>query len=424
MRVTLIYSAVGVAGFDDNRPIGDREGSWIGHGIASIGAATKAAGHDVALIDLRQLSGFDEFKRMIMRDPADVYGISVAPVDYAFALKTVFEIKSNLPRAKVIMGGIHPSIFPEEYDFEVIDTVVIGEGEVTFPELLNDIDNLQKVVQGTKPNLDEIPYADRELFDYQRELDCFFAPGQALPSITMISGRGCPFKCNYCQPAENAVFGKPYRMRSPEDVVNEMDLLYRNSYQFKSVTFWDDTFTVNSKWVDEFSDLYEMTGIGASIAACSRADLICNNEPMVERLASIGVDWFVIGLESGSQRLLDLIKKGTTVDQNIEAARICRKYGIKIFGTYMYGLPTETEEESFQTWKMINEIKPEHASPFWFLPIKGTGLYDICKKDDLILDEDPNIQRTGVFVPRLKGVNYENIQYLMGKENKDASLSV
>lgn len=412
MKVTLIYSAIGIAGFNSNRPMGDREGSWIGHGIALIGAATKKAGHDVDLIDLRQLSGFEELAGIIKANPADVYGISVAPVDYYGALKTVFGIKTNAPQAKIIVGGIHPSIFPQEYDFDVIDTVVIGEGEVTFPKLLQDLARLPKVIHGERPDLDVVPYADRELFDYRRELCCFFAPDQKTPSITMIAGRGCPFKCNYCQPAENAVFGKPYRMRPADAVVDELAELY-GKYRFKSVTFWDDTFTVSPGWVDRFCDAYEIMNFDATIAACSRADIICNHPKMIERMASVGVDWLVIGFESGSQRLLDLIQKGTTVEQNLKASAICRKYGVKIFGTYMYGLPTETEADSTATAKMIDRIKPEHASPFWYVPIKGTGLYDFCSKNNLILDEPENIGRTGVFVPRIRGVDYAHIQTLM-----------
>ena len=142
---------------------------------------------------------------------------------------------------------------------------------------------------------------------------------------------------------------------------------------------------------------------------------------MIERLASIGVTWFVIGLESGSQRILDMIKKGTTVEQNIEASRICKANGIKVFGTFMYGLPTETEDEALATALMIDKIKPEHASPFYFTPIPGTGIYDLCEKDDLILPQtkDRTIERTGRFLPTIKGVNYDYLHSLMmGKRDR------
>lgn len=410
MKVTLVYCAVGIAGFNPDRPLGDREGGWIGHGIASIGAQTKAQGHEVDLIDLRQLAGWEEFVVRIEANPAEVYGLSVAPVDYPSALQAVYHIKTTVPKAKIIIGGIHPSIFPEEYDYKVIDTVVTGEGEITFPKLLKNLNNLPKRIQGEKPDLDAIMWADRELFDYKRELSCNFAPDQKIPSITMIAGRGCPYHCNYCQPAENAVFGKPHRMRSAQDVIAELTQL-KMRYDFQSITFWDDTFTFNRKWVMEFCDLYERTGINVPITVCSRADIICNNEAMVKRMAEVGVDWFVIGMETGSQRLLDLIEKGTTVEQNIRAGEICRKYGIKIFGTFMYGLPTETREESDATATLIARIAPELASPFWFNPIKGTKLYDYCVANDLLLEgsESRSVARTGMFRPAIKGVDYDHL---------------
>ena len=144
-------------------------------------------------------------------------------------------------------------------------------------------------------------------------------------------------------------------------------------------------------------------------------DIIVNNPEMVKRLAAVGLDWFVIGLESGSQRLLDLIHKGTTVEQNVEAIRICRQNGIKVFGTFMLGLPTETREESKQTADFINWTMPEIASPFWFTPIPGTGLYDYCVENGLLLNENPDVSiaRTGVFMPRIKGVDYDYLRQIM-----------
>jgi radical SAM superfamily enzyme YgiQ (UPF0313 family) len=319
-----------------------------------------------------------------------------------------------VPAAKIIVGGIHPTILPTEYDYAVIDTVVTGEGEITFPKLLKMVENaepLPRLIKGEKPDLDQIPWADRELFDYQKELDCYFAPDQKTPSITMLAGRGCPYHCAYCQPAENAVFGKPFRIRSVNNVMAELHYLYQR-YQFKSITFWDDTFTFNKKWVHEFCDKYDLP---CTIVVCSRADIICDNEDMIKRMAEVGVDWMVIGMESGSQRLLDFIKKGTTVEQNNKAREICGKHGIKVFATFMYGLPTETPEESNETTHMINVMRPEIASPFWFVPIPGTELYDYCNKNDLIIPEskDMNIARTGRMERRIRNVNYDHLALII-----------
>jgi anaerobic magnesium-protoporphyrin IX monomethyl ester cyclase len=423
MKVVLVYVGVGVAGFNPDRPPGDREGSWIGHGIASISASLKNAGFDTELIDLRHLCGWDGFAELISKKPADVYGLSISPVDGEFAVPMAKMIKHFHPDCKIVVGGIHPTIFPLRYNVDEIDVVVTGEGEITLVEIVGAFSKklpVAKKVQGKKPELDKLPWVDREAFYYHREMECMFAPDQKTPSITMISGRGCPFKCTYCQPAENAIFGHPFRMRSPENVIEELKVL-RDKYHFKSITFWDDTFTLSKRWLDRFCDLYESNKFKATIAACSRADIICRNEEMVARLASIGLDWFVIGLESGSDRILNLIKKGVTVEQNLKASEICRKYGIKIFGTYMLGLPTETNDEALATMEMIDKINPEHPSPFFFTPIKGTDIYMLCEDYDLILDKtrNENISRTGVFESTIKDVDYDYLNYLLqgGREN-------
>lgn len=413
MNVCLVYVGVGVAGMAKNRLLGDLEGSWISHGVASIGACLKQAGHQTSLIDLRRLDGWQEMAEQVKAYPAEVYCLSVSAVDYHGALKAVLVIKQNAPKAKILIGGIHPTIFPYEYSFPVIDCVIQGEGEITVVKLVDALAKGEAIPRwaiGEKPDLDAIPWVDRELFDYRNELACKFTLDQKLPAITMLAGRGCPYLCTYCQPAERAVFGNPYRMRSPENVVNELIAL-KERYHYKSITFWDDTFTFRAKWVKEFCDRYEAAGIGASIASCSRADIICKNEGMIERLAEIGVDWFVIGMESGSDRMLKLLKKGCTVEQNYEAAKICRKYGIKVFATYMYGLPTETNDEVLMTARMIDEIAPEHPSPFIFTPIKGTDAYTSCDKNDMILDgvRERTIERTGKFQPALKDVDYDFI---------------
>lgn len=418
MRVSLVYVGVGVAGFNADRPLGDREGSWISHGLGSISASCKAAGFDTDIVDLRQFPDWDAFRELVANEPSDVYGLGVSAVDYAQALNAVLIIKQTAPKAKIIVGGIHPTIFPDQYDFRVIDSVIVGEGEITFVDVCKQIARgiePLKLVRGIQPDLDALPWVDRESWDYRRELSCSFAPDQLTPSITMLAGRGCAFHCGYCQPAESAVFGRPFRMRSPENVLAEMDALY-TKYRFKSVTFWDDTFTFSNKWIQRFCDIYPKDRFsGATIAACSRADILVNHPSIAERLASIGVDWLVIGLETGSQRLLDFINKGTTVEENYEAVRICKANGIKTFATIMFGLPTETREESTATARMIDEIQPEFTSPFWFLPIEGTDLHTYCAENDLILDETKHrtIERTGRMIPTIKGVDYDYIRELL-----------
>jgi len=167
----------------------------------------------------------------------------------------------------------------------------------------------------------------------------------------------------------------------------------------------------------EFCDAYKMSGFGQKIACCSRADIICNNEPMIKRISEIGIEYFVIGFETGTDRLLKFINKGVTLEQNYRAVEICRKYGIKIFGTFMLGLPTETKEESRATMEMIKKIHPNHGMVFYFNPIPGTKLFDYCKENNLILrDNTFDIERTSEYSPKIKGIDYEYLTKLQKGE--------
>ncbi len=419
MKVVLVYPGMGVLGFDQ-REMRSGESHWIQHGLASIGAYLKTQGHEVNLVDMRICVSWDDAISKISEHDPEVIGVSCSCLDYKYVRDLLRLLRSRMEGVVTVVGGILPSIDTEEAKTMMADYIITGEGEITFGKLVHSNNGIMRhefpvVIPGERPLLDALPFVDREIFEYSREL-CFGMANQTPPIITMIAGRGCPYRCEYCQPAESAVFGGKFRMRSPENVVEELRQL-RDRYHFNSITWWDDTFTINPKWIDRFCDLYEGNGFKASMLACCRADIICNNEPMIERLASVGMKCFIIGFESGVQRLLDFIQKGTTVEQNFKAAKICRKYGIEIMGTFMLGLPTETQDESLETARMLREIQPEYPMVFYFTPIPGTKLYDYCEKNHLILREDKfDIERTSQYDPKIRGVDYGFIEAIRNGE--------
>ncbi len=417
MRIVLVYPGMGVLGFDQ-REMGSGESHWIQHGLASIGAYLKSQGHEVNLVDMRVCVSWEDAIFRIGEYHPEVIGVSCSCLDYKYVKDLMVLLRSKIESVITVVGGILPSIDTKEASTMLADYIITGEGEITFGKLVNNgimRHESPVVIPGERPDLDSLPFADRELFEYSREL-CFGMANETPPIVTMIAGRGCCFGCLYCQPAESAVFGGKFRMRSPENVIEELKQL-REKYHFNSITWWDDTFTINPKWINRFCDLYERNGFKASMLACCRADIICNNKQMIERLASVGMKCFIIGFESGSQRLLDFISKGTTVDQNFQAAKICRKYGIEIMGTFMMGLPTETQDESLDTARMLREINPEYPMVFYFTPIPGTKLYEYCKENRLILREDRfDIERTSQYDPKIKGVDYAFIEAIRNGE--------
>jgi len=374
-----------------------------------VGTYARKAGFDIDIFDLRDLNSWDEFARTMEKEQFDVVGISISYVDYKVALQAIDIIKKVSPKSIIVAGGFVANLFCQVLlDNSAIDYVIKGEGEKSFTALLRLIEHgmtAPKLVESIRPDLDELPYIDRTMFNYERETTCMFGPRQRYPHVTMLAGRGCPYQCGYCQPAESKTYGK-MRIRSVDNVIRELEELY-DKYKFRSVTFWDDTFTFNKKWVMEFCDKWKWD---ADIAITCRADIASNNEDMMRRLSEIGVQWVCIGFETGTQRMLDFISKGVKLEQNYKSAEICRKYGMKVMGTNMLGLPTETKEDSIATIEMIKRIDAEHLQLFYFTPIPGTYLYDYCIKNDLMIrkvEDAFDIERSDCYTKNIKGIDYE-----------------
>lgn len=382
-----------------------------------IGTCARNAGFDIDIFDMRDLNSWEEFRNIVEREQWDVIGITISYIDYKVSMRAIDIIKDVSPKSIIIVGGFVPTIFPELLQSnEKIDYIIKGEGEKSFVALLRLIEHgmrADKVIESLKPDLSELPFIDRTLFRYEREITCQIAPHQPFPHVTMIAGRGCPFQCKYCQPAERQVYGS-YRIRPVSHIIEELKQL-RDKYQFKSLSFWDDTFTLKKDWVMEFCDAYEREGFDAKIFIYCRADIACNNEAMIKRLAQIGVKWVCIGFETGTQRMLDFIGKGVKIEQNYKAAEIFTKYGVEVMGSFMLGLPTETKEESLATVNMIKKIDPYHIWLFYFTPIPGTTLYDYCKEHDLIIRNDMlNIERVDMYSRNIRGIDYDYLDKIRG----------
>lgn len=412
-KVLLIYPGIGISGFNprSNKHNGGEFG-WIHHGIAMIGAVLLREGHTVHLTDLRHDRSWTDLAELVKSYQPNWVGISASYLDTKAAKISATISKRNCPTCKVVVGGLSPTLDTHLWENELsVNHIITNEGEVSIVKLING-DIFDRIIKGEKPDLSYLPYVARELFDYPFELSTGFTGNQPTPMVTMISARGCPFSCTYCQPAERMVFGVGTRQRPVDHVIGELKEL-RDKYHFKSITWWDDTFTVNKEWLIEFCDKYKAEGFEAEMVVCNRADIICRDEEVVKMLADIGVKCFVIGFETGTDRMLKFLKKGTTVDMNLRAAEICKKYGVKIFGTFMLGLPSETKEESLATCEMLKVIDPDYKIVFYFTPIPGTEIYQYCLDNDLMLRDDAmGIERTGNYKPKIRGIDYQYLDSL------------
>jgi radical SAM superfamily enzyme YgiQ (UPF0313 family) len=224
-------------------------------------------------------------------------------------------------------------------------------------------------------DLDSLPFPAWDLIDIRpyREM---WLHHKGYFSMNMGTTRGCPFKCNWCA---KPIYGNRYNTRSPENVISELKLL-REKFQFDHIWFCDDIFGLKPGWVHSFADLIEKEKLSFRFKIQARADLLLQ-EQYIKDLARAGCENAWMGAESGSQKILDAMDKGTTVKQIYEATRLLKKYAIHPSFFIQFGYLGETKEDIKKTIKMINELLPYEIGISVSYPLPGTLFYDKVKSD-------------------------------------------
>ena len=280
----------------------------------------------------------------------------------------------------------------EEYLQEGADFILLGEAEMTLLELVNSIEkgennfiNIQglaykqndAVVKTQKRNvmrdLDALPFPAWDLLDidpYKR----MWLKSSGYFSINMTTTRGCPFKCNWCA---KPIYGNRYNTRSPQNVMDEIRML-KEKFHFDHIWFCDDIFGLKPGWVHEFADLTGTETLKFKFKIQARVDLMLQ-ENYIRDLARAGCDNVWMGAESGSQKILDAMDKGTTVEQIYAAARLLKKNAIKPSFFIQFGYLGETKDDIKLTIKMINELLPYEIGISVSYPLPGTIFYEKVK---------------------------------------------
>ncbi len=318
---------------------------------------------------------------------ARVLGLTVVLPALERVLGICREVKARAPGTFVVLGGPHPSARPEDALAPgAVDAVVIGEGEVTFRELLAAVERgapLEGVAglalpgpegaRRTAPrerirDLDALPPPARHLLP----LDAYRPSPlhhRALPAMSVVCGRGCPWRCTFCSCAK--VFRGQFTVRSPAAVAAEVrELIAR--WGAREILFWDDTFGLSPEWTLGLCELLRPLGIGWS--AWLRADLA--RPDVLARMAEAGCWHVSYGVESGNQRVLDGIRKGLTLEQIRRAFRWTREAGMEARGTFVLGLPGDTAETMRETVDLAIELRADYAQFQYLTPYPGTELWD------------------------------------------------
>ncbi len=405
MKVTLVYPGIAMIGFDS---LGGQSHDTISInlGLAYISSYLKKnSSHTVDLIDLRDISGWEHYKNELKMRAPDVVGIYCNTVNFENSVKSA-QIAKKLGMT-VVMGGPHATIDPESLlKTGFINTVIIGEGEVSFLQVVEDLSAGKvpdRIIQGEKiHNLDEIPFPDRDMYNMDRILKgpgIFPYPNRY---VGIMASRGCYFNCAFCQPLEKMIFGHKVRTRSVKNIIEEVKEIIKK-YNANFIMFECDTLTTKKAWALELCQ--EMNNIPIVWGAQSRADTITDD--LAKAMHKAGCMVIFIGFESGSQRILNLLKKGITPSQSIKAGKICRKNNILIFANYMFGVPTETADDLEMTYRMIKTIQPELHSPTYFSPIPGSDLFDYCRDRNLIKTVDYDKYVRNPTHEKVKGIDYQ-----------------
>ncbi len=385
--------------------------------------------HSVKIIDsqVERLS-WDLLRGKILSAKPDVVGITAMTVTLVDVIKTIQIIKEINNKIKVILGGPHVHLFPEEtISLDGVDYLVLGEGEETFKELLDNLEddfNLRLVRgivyksngtiinTGLRPlidDLDKIPFPARYLTPY-KEYNSLLSKGRMV--TTMFTSRGCPFKCAFC---DRPHLGKTFRARSAENVVAEIEACTKMGiYDFM---FYDDTFTVNKKRVLDICNRIIEKKLDISWDIRTRIDTV--DEEILENIKKAGCQGIHYGVEAGTEKILKILNKGITISQAQKVFSLTKKYKIPILAYFMIGNPTETREDIYRTFAVAKMLDPDYVHMTILTPFPGTKIYlDGLKNGDITKDywqEFASNPMSEFKLPYWKGsLSHEELNSLLG----------
>lgn len=392
--------------------------SGIRMGLLSIGSVLSQHGYNVKILDgiLGRVDLASELNQINPQETLFV-GISSMTAQLPSAVKTATILREKYPSLPIVWGGVHATLFPEETCADsLVDIVVIGEGEYTCLELtealsgLRELDSIKGIVYrniegktiftGNKNHhdLDALPFPNYELFNlddylYRAIIDKENIKNRKFGRMLSIhSGMGCPYKCTFCINTTVYREGKyytksPYRGKSATRLLDEIELLL-GKYKVDFIDFVDENFLVDKNRFFKFLDGIEERKLEFTWFVGARANYFNPNyltNDVIARVSALGCVMMGIGAESGSQRILDFLKKGITVEQIEHAARILNNYRIVSEFSFMIGLPYETPDDMLKTISFVKKLRKIGSyvgtqSPQLYRPIPGGELYNECVK--------------------------------------------
>lgn len=312
---------------------------------------------------------------------ADIYGVTATTPQYPQAFRILNILRSQNPTAHIVVGGAHPSAVPEKCLQDGFDFVVVGEGELAMMRIVSHLEKgqlLPKLVRAPAiQEIDTIPLPARHLINthsYSYDID----GGQG---TTLITSRGCPYACAFCS---KDAWQQGVRFHSVDYVITEIKHLI-DVYGFKHFLFLDDTLTIHKKRLFELCQ--HMKSLGIKWRCYARS---ATTKELLQAMKDAGCVEVGVGVESGSQKILDMVNKKETVEQNTRFVEMCKDVGIIANVFIMIGLPGETYETVAETRRWMERVRPQKFGFNIFMPYAGTPIYNHPERYDIHIYDVPD----------------------------------
>lgn len=347
-------------------------------------------GHEVRIFINSHRNPLHEQFQYLLKDYApDVVGFTVYTYTVNISLSLARLVKVICPASKVVFGGVHASFLPyETLSNDCVDIIVAGEGEETMTECVAALtektslkgirgiiykDNHEIIDNGPRElitDLDILPFPAYDLMNMGGFCQSITRGSSGKKFGTIITSRGCPYACTFCS---NKMFGKKVRFRSAENIVDEIELLVKR-FGINELMFVDDTFTIDKKRVIAICELMLRRGLDCVWTCNTRADHASREIYTIMKKA--GCESVLIGVEAGSQEMLDSMKKGITVEQVENAVSLAKKYIGHVICTFIFGMPGDTLNKARKTIEFAKQLNPDYAFFNLACPLPGSEIFE------------------------------------------------
>ncbi len=417
-----------------NYPMGNE--MYPSGALLLLGTMLRKQGHNVKVVQMVA----DGIDRMGLWDVLEAFrpaivGFTVSTYQTKSTRLLSADVKRLYPDTLTVAGGSHPSALGAEfsYDFPYIDISVYGEGEAAMTDIawdvpLRDIRGIhyrtptREVITNppsrlrTVDELGALPLPDKSLIDFKRYSGLF--PVGRRPCMFVMSSRGCPYQCSFCS---NSIYGNTLRLRSPEGIMEEVELLHRD-WGVREIHFGDDTFNANRDWASDLLDLVIKRGFHKKLVfrVALRVNEMILDMDLLRHLKAAGV-WFIYyGVENGDRGMLDRMHKGITVAEVERAFRLTHSIGLKTEAFFIIGLPGETRATIQASRDLYKRIRPFWGGFSRALPFPGTSFTAEVEREGNLLSKDYDTFSPGTMAVRTDALTAAELEQEVVSANRMA----